>query len=55
MSEAQIRADMEALMARLVQTERALLDTRQQFAAVPKVSTPLRGYEDHWQSSYVHR
>ena len=34
------RADMEALMARLVQTGRVLLDTRQQIAAVPK-STPL--------------
>ena len=40
MSEAQMRADMEALMARLVRTEGALLDTRQQIAAVPK-SSPL--------------
>ena len=32
---------MDALMTRLVQTERALLDTRQQIAAVPKVSAPL--------------
>ena len=41
MAEAQLRADIEALGARLVQTERALMDTRQQVAAVPKVSTPL--------------
>ena len=40
MSEVQMRADMEALMKRLVQTERALLDTRKQIAAVPK-SAPL--------------
>ena len=31
----------EALMARLVQTERALIDTRQQVEAVPKVTAPL--------------
>ena len=30
-------------MARLVQTERALMDTRQQVAAVPKVTAPLVG------------
>ena len=41
MTEAQMRADMEALMARLIQTERALLDTRQQVAAVPNVTAPL--------------
>ena len=41
MTEAQMRADMEALMARLVQTERALIDARQQVAAVPKVTAPL--------------
>ena len=41
MTDVQMTADMEALMARLVQTERALLHTRQQFAAVPKVSAPL--------------
>ena len=41
MTDVHMRADMEALMARLVQTERALLDTRQQIAAVPKVSAPL--------------
>ena len=40
MTEAQMGADMAALMARLVQTESALLDTRQQIAAVPK-SSPL--------------
>ena len=40
MAEAQMRADMEALMARLVQTERALMDTRK-VAAVPKVTAPL--------------
>ena len=41
MTEAQLRADVVALAARLVQTERALMDTRQQVAAVPKVSSPL--------------
>ena len=41
MTEAQMRADMEALMARLIQTEQALMDTRQQVAAVPKVTAPL--------------
>ena len=41
MTEAQMRADMEVLMARLVLTERALVDTRQQVAAVPKVTAPL--------------
>ena len=34
---------MEALMARLMQTERVFMDTRQQVAAVPKVSTSLVG------------
>ena len=32
---------MEALMTRLVQAERALMETRQQVAAVPKVAAPL--------------
>ena len=41
MTEAQIRADKEALMARLVQRERALIVTRQQVAAAPKVTAPL--------------
>ena len=41
MTEAQVGADMEALMARLIQTEQALLDTRQQVAAVPKATAPL--------------
>ena len=41
MTQAQMRADMEALAARLIQTEQALLDTRQQLAAVPKVTAPL--------------
>ena len=36
-----MRADMEAWMARLIQTEQALLDTRQQVAAVSKVTAPL--------------
>ena len=36
-----MRADMEALMARLYQTERALMDTPQQVAALPKVTAPL--------------
>ena len=41
MTNAQMRADIEVLMTRLVQTERALLDTRQQVAAVPKVTALL--------------
>ena len=41
MTDAQMRADMEALMARPIQTEQALMDTRQQVAAVPKVTAPL--------------
>ena len=41
MTDAQTRSDMEALMTRLVQTERALMDTRQQVAAVPKVAALL--------------
>ena len=38
-----MRADMEALTARLIQRgrERALVGTRQQVAAVPKVTAPL--------------
>ena len=36
MAEAQMRADMEALMARLIQTEQALLDMRLQISAAPK-------------------
>ena len=39
MTEAQMRADM--LMARLIQTERVWVDTRQQVAVVPKVTAPL--------------
>ena len=35
MTEAQLSADMEALIARLVQTEQPLMDTRQQLAAAP--------------------
>ena len=41
MTEAQTRADMEALMARLMQTQQALLDTRQQVAAAPRAAAPL--------------
>ena len=41
MTDARMRSDVEALMTRLVQTERALMDTRQQVAAVPKVAAPL--------------
>ena len=37
----QIRSDMEALMTRLVQTERVLKDTRQQIAAAPKAAAPV--------------
>ena len=40
MTGAQMRTDMEALMTRLVQTERALMDTRPHVAAVPKVAAP---------------
>ena len=32
---------MEPFTARLIQTEQALMDTRQQLAAVPKVIVPL--------------
>ena len=41
MTDDHMRSDMEALMTRLVQTERALMDTRQQIAAVPKAAAPL--------------
>ena len=36
-----LAADMEALMVRKVRTEQALMDTRQQVAAVAKVTAPL--------------
>ena len=36
-----MRSDMEALMTRMVQTQRALMHTRQQVAAAPKVAAPL--------------
>ena len=36
-----ISSDMEVLIARLVQTEKALMDTRQQVAAVPKMEALL--------------
>ena len=41
MTDARVRSDMEALMTRLVQTERALMETRKQVAAGPKVAAPL--------------
>ena len=41
MVDAQMRSDMEALMTRLVQAWRALMDTRQQVAAAPKAAAPL--------------
>ena len=41
MTDDQTRSDVEALMTRLVQTERALMDTRQQIAAAPKAAAPL--------------
>ena len=41
MAEAQMRADMEVLRARLIQTEQALLDTRHQVAGVPRAAAPL--------------
>ena len=40
MTDAQMRSDVEALITRLGQTEKALMDTRQQVAAVPKVAAP---------------
>ena len=40
MTDDQTRSDM-ALMTRLVQIERALMDTRQQIAAAPKAAAPL--------------
>ena len=50
MARLQLRADIEALMARLIQTERALVDTREQVAVVPKATAPLVDT----QSSYIH-
>ena len=41
MTDDQIRSDMEELMTLLVQTERALMDTRQQIAGAPKAAAPL--------------
>ena len=41
MTQPHTRADMEALVARLIQTVQALMDTRQQVAAVPKVTALL--------------
>ena len=41
MTHAQVRSGIEALMTRLVQTESALMETRQQVAAGPKVAAPL--------------
>ena len=41
MADDQIRSDMEALMTPLVQTERALMDTRQHVAAAPKAAALL--------------
>ena len=39
MAEAQMRAEMEALMARLIHTEQALLDTRLQISAAPTAAS----------------
>ena len=52
-AEAQLRADTEALMARLIQIEQALLDSRQQVAAVPRAAAPLVDTRNHWQSTDV--
>ena len=41
MAEVQMRADMEALMARLIPTEQTLQGARQQVAAVPRAAAPL--------------
>ena len=41
MADDQLRSDMEALMTRLVETERALMDTLWQIAAAPKAAAPL--------------
>ena len=41
MTYGQMRSEMEALMTRLVQTERALMDNRQQIAAAPKAAASL--------------
>ena len=49
-----MRADMEALTARLIQRERALIGTRQQVAAVPKVTATTRRHSNDWQSSNIH-
>ena len=38
MTEVQMGAGVEALMARLIQTEQASLDTRQQVAAAPRAA-----------------
>ena len=45
---------MEARMPRLAQKEQALLEARQQVAAVPKVKAPLVDTRTFWQSSYIH-
>ena len=42
MAKAPLRGEMEALMARLIQTEQALLDTRQQVVAALRAA-PLVG------------
>ena len=50
-----MRADVQALMARLIQTERVSVDTRQQVAAVLWAKAPFvdtrtigKGYYIHW-------
>ena len=53
MTDAQVRSDMEALMTRLVQAERALMETRQQVAAVPTRPTPSSDVRHRRISSYT--
>ena len=53
MTEAQMRADMEALMARLVQTERALMDSTTSRSCAEDHSTTRRHSND-WQSYHIH-
>ena len=53
MTDVHMRADMEALMARLVQTESIAGHTTAIRSCAESVSTAC-GYKDHWQGSYVH-
>ena len=48
-----MRADMNAMMTRLVQTESVAGYTTANRTCAESIST-ARGHEDHWQGSYVH-